>query len=82
MPDLTPFEEYPRVRKIAYRIYWVAIVCVGAVQIGFATQTGGVPQWSNTALAVLAYVGAYVGFQADQNTTFTRRSGGSPPGGG
>lgn len=62
-----PLESFPVVRQWAYRVYWLVGIAVTATQVGYVTATGTSPSWITVALAVLAYVGIALGFQADRN---------------
>jgi hypothetical protein len=70
----TPLEEFPNIRKWTFRVMWIAVVLVGALQIGWQAQTGSTPSWIITALAVLGYLGGAIGFTADRNLTRQMRN--------
>lgn len=58
-----------RVRKAIYAAYVVAIVVIGAIQVGFAAVSAGQPEWLTVALAVTAYLGVPVGGLAVANAS-------------
>jgi hypothetical protein len=68
MASVNPLEEFPNIRKWVYRVYWIVGVIVTAIQIGFVAATGSSPLWAGVTIAVLAYIGFALGFQADVNT--------------
>ena len=55
-------------RRIAYAVYAVIGVILGAVQVGYGAAEAGQPTWLTVALAVFAFVGGAVGLTAVQNT--------------
>lgn len=59
----------PRARKTIYAVYVVAIILIGAIQIGFASLSAAQPDWLTVALAVTAYLGVPVGGLAAANTS-------------
>lgn len=61
--------ESARVRKIIYSAYVIAIVVIGAIQVGFAAISVGQPEWLTVALAVAAYLGVPVAGLAVANTS-------------
>ncbi len=67
-PNLGSVITSPTVRKIIYGVYIVALVIVGAAQVGFAAVEAGQPEWLTIALAVLAYLGVPIGGLAIANT--------------
>lgn len=67
--NLGTIVESARVRKIIYSAYVVAIVIIGAIQVGFAAISAGQPEWLTVALAVAAYLGVPVGGLAVANTS-------------
>lgn len=58
----------PAARKIAYAVFAVLGVALGAVQVGFAAAESGQPVWLTVGLAVYAFVGGAIGFTARANT--------------
>ena len=64
----------PRVRRIAYAVYAIIGLALGAVQVGFAAAEAGQPVWLTVALAVFAFLGAGLGFTATTHTSVPRRS--------
>lgn len=61
--------ESARVRKAIYGAYVLAIIVIGAIQVGFAAISAGQPEWLTVALAVTAYLGVPVGGLAVVNTS-------------
>lgn len=61
--------ESARVRKAIYAVYVVAIIVIGAIQVGFAAISAGQPEWLTVSLAVAAYLGVPVGGLAAVNTS-------------
>ena len=59
----------PKVRKIAYSIYALLGVGIGATQVGFAAAEAGQPVWLTVSLAVFAFLGGAFGFVAGNNTS-------------
>ena len=57
----------PKVRKVAYLVFAVASLAVGASQIGFLAAGAALPVAVKVALAVLPYLGAGLGFTAASN---------------
>lgn len=55
-------------RKIAYAVFAVLGVIIGAVQVGYAAAEAGQPVALTVVLAVYAFVGGALGFTAAQNT--------------
>lgn len=63
LKDILPDKQ----RKLAYKIFAIASLLVGAVQLGFLTAGLGLPVAVKVALAVLPYLGAGFGFTAASN---------------
>lgn len=66
---MNPLSEYPRLRKALYTAFWV----LGGVLAVWQVVIGAVEGWHNppVLIALLAgypVAGAYIGFQAAQNT--------------
>lgn len=61
-----------RVRKAIYAAYVVAIILIGAIQVGHAAIRAAQPEWLTVALAVAAYLGVPVGGLAAANTSTQR----------
>lgn len=61
------------VRKVIYGAYAIAVVIIGAVQVGYAAapELGGQPTWLTVALAVAGYLGVPVSALALANTSTT-----------
>lgn len=57
-----------KARKAIYGAYVLAIIIIGAIQVGFAAISAGQPEWLTVALAVTAYLGIPVGGLAAVNT--------------
>lgn len=55
-------------RRIYYLFAWAGI-CIGGVQVGFATASSHQPVALTVVLAVYAYLGTALGFTAGANTT-------------
>lgn len=55
-------------RKIAYAVFALIGVVLGAVQVGYGAAEAGQPTWLTVALAVYAFVGGAVGLTARSNT--------------
>lgn len=59
----------PVVRKVAYGVFVILGVVLGATQVGFAAIEGaGQPEWLTVALAVYAFLSVPVGSLALVNT--------------
>ena len=58
--DLIP----PRFRLLAYRIFALVGVGIGAVQVGYSSADVGQPVWLTVALAVYAFLGGALGMTA------------------
>lgn len=54
-------------RSVAYAVFAVLGVALGAVQVGFASVQAGQPVWLTAAFPVFAFVGAAFGFTATAN---------------
>lgn len=66
---MNPLEQYPQIRKALYLIQWIVNLVMGALGIVFLNDsTPGVPQWFTVAGLVLAFVWAYSGLTAQNNT--------------
>lgn len=66
---MNPLSDYPRVRKALYQIFWViggllVVAQVAVAAIPDATQ----PTLLTVLLAAYPAAGAYIGYQAQQNT--------------
>lgn len=58
----------PAARKIAYRVYSLVALVLGAIQVGIAaTPNTAQPAWLTTSFAVLAFVGTAFGLVAQAN---------------
>lgn len=55
-------------RSVAYTVFAILGLGLGAVQVWFASAGTGQPEWLTPALAVFAFVGAGLGFTAKANT--------------
>ena len=66
---MNPLEQNPRARQIAYQVFWVVSLIVGATQVGFLAADTDVPTALTVALAVLPFVGAAIGYTAQANVT-------------
>jgi CHASE2 domain-containing sensor protein len=55
-------------RSIAYVVYAVLGLILGAVQVGYASAQAGQPVWLTVAFPVFAFLGAGFGFTANANT--------------
>lgn len=64
---MNPLESNPRARLIAYQVFWVVALLLGATQVGYATLEQPAPAWLKVALSVLAFVGAGIGYTAAHN---------------
>jgi len=58
-------------RKIAYAVYALIGLALGAIQVGFSAAEAAQPVWLTVALAVFAFVGAGLGLTAASNTPST-----------
>jgi len=67
-PNLGSVISNATIRKIIYTVYVVALVVVGAAQVGYAALQLGTPDWLTVSLSVLAYLGVPVGGLALANT--------------
>ena len=66
--DLGKVIKSGRARAVIYAVYVVAVVIIGAVQVGYASLDMGQPAWLTAALAIVGYLGAPVGALAAVNT--------------
>lgn len=57
----------PKIRKIAYSVYAICGLVVGAIQVGFVAAAVAQPVALTVAIAVLAYLGIGLGFTAAAN---------------
>ena len=55
-------------RKVAYALYAVVGVLLGAIQVGYGAAEAGQPVALTVALAVYAFLGGALGVTAAQNT--------------
>ena len=58
----------PNVRKIAYAIYGLIGVGLGATQVGFSAAELSQPVWLVVAMAVFGFIGGAFGVTAASNT--------------
>lgn len=58
----------PHARKVAYAIFAVLGIVLGATQVGFLAAESGQPVWLTVALAVYGFVGGATGLTAQANT--------------
>jgi CHASE2 domain-containing sensor protein len=65
---MNPLNDHPEVRRYAYYALFAAGLILGACQVGYAAADAGHPDWLTVALAVLAFVGSYLGLTAAANT--------------
>lgn len=73
---MNPLEEYPVLRRWAYRAVWVVGLILGATQVAFATiGDGAQPEWLLAALAVLGYVSIATNYTADKNVPQDPKAG-------
>lgn len=63
-----PLNEHPKVREVAYDIWWGVSGVVG-VALTVYTAQGDVPNWLNWVVAAVAFSGTYLGFTAKHNVT-------------
>lgn len=56
-------------RSVAYAVFAVLGLALGAVQVWFASAGAGQPGWLTPAMAVFAFVAAGFGFTANANTS-------------
>jgi hypothetical protein len=56
------------VRKIAYAVYALTGVALGATQVGYSAAEMGQPVWLVVAMAVFGFVGGAFGLTAASNT--------------
>ena len=59
----------PNVRRVAYIIYAVVGMVLGATQVGFSAAEMGQPVALTVALAVFAFIGTGFGLVAQGNIT-------------
>lgn len=59
LPFLTP-----RVRQVAYIVFAILGIAIGATQVAFATAAVVAPVWLAVTIAVYAFVGGQMGFTA------------------
>lgn len=72
-PDLGKVINSAYARRLIYSVYVVAILVLGAFQVGFAASSAGVqPEWLTVALAVAAYLGVPIGGLAAVNTSVSK----------
>lgn len=68
-PNLGVIITNPFVRRLIYGAYIIALVVVGAIQVGYAAVTAANPDWLIVSVAVLAYLGIPVAGLAAANTS-------------
>lgn len=61
-------KDYPQVRKYLYATYASVGILIGALDIGFATNSG-VPYWLDVTTRIFAYLGVALGFTASANVS-------------
>lgn len=75
---MNPLEQNPTARRIAYQVFWVVSLVVGATQVGFASAGADTPTWLTVTLSVLPFVGAAIGYTAQANVKPTTMAETSP----
>lgn len=68
---MNPLQEYPAVRRWAYRAVWVVGLVLGAIQAYLLTVGAESPDWLLGAVAVLGYVSIATNYTADRNVSPT-----------
>lgn len=68
-PDLGTVITSATARRAIYGVYVIAVVIIGAIQVGFSAIDGGQPDWVTVAVQVAAYLAIPVGALALVNTT-------------
>ena len=63
----------PAHRKVAYAIFAVLGVALGAAQVGFLAAEAGQPMWLTVALAVYTFVAGAFGFTTARANTPDQR---------
>jgi hypothetical protein len=66
---MNPLEQNPKARRIAYQVFWVVSLLVGAVQVGFAAAQVEQPRALLVVLSVLPFIGAGIGYTAQANVS-------------
>lgn len=64
LTDILP----PAQRRIAYVVFALLGVAVGAIQVGYGAAETSQPTWLTVALAVYAFLGGALGMTAASNT--------------
>lgn len=59
----------PALRRRAYQLLALVGLVLGAIGAWYGVADGNAPEWHAPALAVLAYVGAALGYVAQRNVT-------------
>lgn len=73
---MNPLDRYPRVREVAYLVWWVASGVVGTAMAVYVAQPAeALPDWVLIAALVVSYSGVYLGFTAQRNVTGTDEKG-------
>ncbi len=65
---MNPLASRPSLRAKVYAAFWAAGVALGATQVAYASADAGTPEALKIGLAVYAFLGAAVGYTAQQNT--------------
>lgn len=63
----TPLEGQPALRKKVYTVFWLVGLALGAMAAFFGASNDKAPDWLVPTTAAYAFVGAAVGFTAQQN---------------
>lgn len=64
---MNPLETRPDLRAKVYTLFWVVGLALGATQVGYGAADTGSPSWLLVAMAVYAFLGGAVGYQAKKN---------------
>lgn len=70
-----PLNKHPRVREVAYAVWWTLSGVAGVAGVVFVAQPDPVPDWFNWTVAGLTFAGTYLGFTAQTNVTGTDENG-------
>lgn len=65
---MNPLASNPAARKAVYTLFWLVGLVLGGLTAGYGATDGNAPDALGVALAVYAFLGAAVGYQAQANT--------------
>lgn len=63
-----PLADNAAARKVVYTLFWLVGLALGALTAAYGATDGAAPDFLGAALAVYAFLGGAVGYQAAANT--------------